>query len=74
MSDLADEKRKVFGLHGISGALIAVVLLLSIVVWFTIWGLGVQQENAENFYTIDKEKVKMFSTENGKHIRTYEAK
>lgn len=68
------ENRNVFGLHGIGGALIAVVLLLGILVWFTVLGLGIQQENATNFYYIDKEKVQMFSTENTKHVITYENK
>jgi len=46
------ENRNVFGLHGIGGALIAVVLLLSILAGLTIWGLVVQQTQAANYYTI----------------------
>lgn len=46
------ENRNVFGLHGIGGALIAVVLLLSILAGLTVWGLVVQQEQAANYYEI----------------------
>ena len=42
--------RGVFGLHGVTGMLIATVLLLSILVVLTIWGLGVQQDSASNYY------------------------
>ncbi len=42
--------RGVFGLHGVTGMLIATVLLLSILVVLTAWGLGVQQKSASNFY------------------------
>jgi len=53
------ENRGIFTLDGITGMLIATVLLLS---------MGVQQENASNFYKIENEKdIKMFSTENAAH-------
>lgn len=42
--------RAVFGLHGVTGMLIATVLLLSILVGLTAWGIGVQQGSATNFY------------------------
>ena len=45
-----------FGLHGIGGALIAVVLLLSILAWFTVMGLNIQQEQANNYYDIPNAK------------------
>jgi len=49
--------------------LIATVLLLAILAFLTIWGLSVQQESATNFYDIKDEKsIKMFSTENAKHV------
>ena len=61
--------RGVFGLHGVTGMLIATVLLLSILVVLTVWGLGVQQQSASNFYdptpiTGSLENVKQDSTEN----------
>jgi len=61
--------RAMFGLNGITGMLIATVLLLSILVVLTIWGIGVQQNSASNFYdptpiTGSLDNVKMNSTEN----------
>jgi len=64
-----NENRSIFALDGITGMLIATVLLLSILAVLTVLGLGVQQENATNFYDVKDEKsIKMFSTENTKHI------
>ncbi len=61
--------RGVFSLHGVTGMLIATVLLLSILVVLTVWGLGVQQQSASNFYdptpiTGSLDNVKMNSTGN----------
>ncbi|MDD2828025.1 MAG: DUF4006 family protein [Sulfuricurvum sp.] len=62
------EGRSIFSIHGITGMLIATVLLLSILAGLTVWGLGVQQANSGKFYTVEKEKeIKMFSTENAAH-------
>lgn len=63
------ENRSIFSIHGITGMLVATVLLLSILVGLTVWGLGVQQASAANFYQIENEKdIKMISTENAKHL------
>jgi len=63
------ENRSIFSIHGITGMLIATVLLLSILVGLTVWGLGVQQASAANFYQVENEKdIKMISTENAKHV------
>jgi len=61
--------RAVFGLNGVTGMLIATVLLLSILVGLTVWGIGVQQGSASNFYdpapiTSNLDNVKMNSTKN----------
>ncbi|MEA3433254.1 MAG: DUF4006 family protein [Campylobacterota bacterium] len=61
--------RGVFGLHGVTGMLIATVLLLSILAFLTAWGIGVQQGSASNFYdptpiTGSLENVKANSTDN----------
>ena len=62
------ENRSVFALDGITGMLIATVLLLSILAGLTVWGLGVQQGSASNFYQVENEKdIKMFSTDNAAH-------
>lgn len=64
-----NENRSVFSIHGVTGMLIATVLLLSILVGLTISALNVQATNAENFYKIEDESaIKMYSTENAKHI------
>ena len=64
-----NENRSVFALDGVTGMLIATVLLLSILVVLTISALGVQSANAENYYQIQDEKsIKMFSIDNAKHI------
>jgi len=47
----------VFGLNGILGFLIAVVLLLSILAGLTIVGIGVQQGSAVNPYAVSGVKV-----------------
>lgn len=61
--------RGVFGLHGVTGMLIATVLLLAIVVFLTAWGLRVQQGSASHFYdptpiTGSLDNVKQDSKEN----------
>jgi hypothetical protein len=63
------ENRSIFSLDGITGMLIAVVLLLSIVGVLTYFSIVTQAANANNFYKIDNEKeINMFSTENAKHV------
>lgn len=62
------ENRSVFSLDGITGMLIATVLLLSILAALTIGAIGVQHENASSFYEIkDAKQIKMISTENSAH-------
>lgn len=63
------EKRSIFALDGITGMLIAVVLLLSIVGVLTYFSVVTQAANANNFYKVENEKeIQMFSTENAKHM------
>jgi len=64
-----NENRSVFALDGVTGMLIATVLLLSILAFLTVNALSVQHAQAENFYKIKDEKsIQMFSTENAKHV------
>ncbi|SMP88212.1 Family of unknown function [Epsilonproteobacteria bacterium SCGC AD-311-C15] len=64
-----NENRSIFALDGITGMLIATVLLLSILVVLTILGIGAQNASATNFYDIkDEQSIKMISTENAKHL------
>ena len=48
-----NKSRNIFHIHGITGMLIATVLLLSILVVLTILGIKTQQANATNFYSIE---------------------
>ena len=69
MAATENTNRAVFGLNGVTGMLIATVLLLSILVFLTIWGMGVQQKSATNPYdptpiTSNLDNVKMNSTAN----------
>lgn len=63
------DNRSIFSLNGITGMLIATVLLLSILALLTVLGLGAQQNNASNFYDIkNPTEIKMISTSNGAHL------
>jgi len=62
--------RNVFGLHGITGMLIATVLLLSILVVLTIWGISAQQEAASKPYEItNPQAIKMVDKANADLIK-----
>jgi hypothetical protein len=64
-----NENRGVFVLDGITGMLIATVLLLSILAGLTWAALGAQNRNAENFYEIkDAKSIKMIDTTSGTHV------
>ena len=64
-----NENRSVFALDGVTGMLIATVLLLSILAFLTIQALGVQNANASNYYDIkDESSIRMNSVDNAKHI------
>ena len=64
-----NENRSVFALSGVTGMLIATVLLLSILAVLTVLGLGTQQANATNFYDIkDASSIQMKSTDNTQHL------
>jgi hypothetical protein len=64
-----NENRSIFALDGMTGALIATGLLLSILAGLTIGALNVQSANASNYYKIvDEKSIKMFSVDNAKHV------
>ncbi len=62
--------RAIFGLHGVTGMLIATALLLSIGVGLTAWAINVQQGSATNFYNpapiLDINNLKANSVDNAK--------
>ena len=62
------ENRSVWAFHGLTGGLIATVLLLTILAVLTVWGIAVQQASADKFYEIQNEKqIQMISTDNAGH-------
>ena len=69
MAATENTNRAIFGLNGVTGMLIATVLLLSILVFLTVWGISVQQSSASNFYdptpiTSNLDNVKADSKDN----------
>ena len=54
-STMNENERGLFALNGITGMLIAVVLLLSILGTLTYFAIKVQQEQSQNFYTINQD-------------------
>jgi len=71
MSTEENTNRGVFTLSGVTGMLIATVLLLSILTGLTVWGIGVQQGSASNYYDpapiLDINNLKANSTENANY-------
>jgi len=68
-TQMNDSERGVFSLiHGISGLLVAVVLLLSILGTLTYFAVVTQQANAENFYEVNQDlnALKMNNSDNHK--------
>ena len=64
-----NENRSVFALDGITGMLIATVLLLTILAGLTVWGMSVQNASATNYYDVKDEKsIKMFGSNAADHI------
>ena len=64
---MENTNRSVFGLSGVTGMLIATVLLLSILTVLTVWGIKAQQEVANKPYTIkNPQALKMRDRGNSK--------
>ena len=70
MATSENTNRGVFTLSGVTGMLIATVLLLSILAFLTTWGISVQQGSASNYYdpapVLDINNLKANSTDNAK--------
>lgn len=54
-SQMNENERGIFALNGITGMLIATVLLLSILAILTINAIGVQHAEAQNYYKINQD-------------------
>ena len=67
-TQMEEDERGIFKLNGITGYLIAVVLLLSILGVLTVSAIGAQKSSAEKFYTInqDLDGLKFNSPDNHK--------
>lgn len=64
------ENRSIFALHGLTGMIIATILLLTVEGTLVFFAIGVQQDVAQDYYYIeDAKSVKMFSTDNASHVK-----
>lgn len=64
-----DENRSIFSLDGITGMLIATLLLLGILFFLTVSAMSVQKQSATNFYDIkDEASIKMIGSKQSDHI------
>ena len=65
-SQMNDNERSIFALNGITGMLIATVLLLSILAVLVTLSVGVQANEAQNYYKINQDLngLKANSTDN----------
>ncbi|ECL3606305.1 DUF4006 family protein [Campylobacter jejuni] len=71
---MENNNRCVFSLSGVTGMLMATVLLLAILVVLTIWGLKAQQEVMQKPYSLkDVQSVKMFGSKEQDHRSIKEA-
>ncbi|APA49708.1 hypothetical protein BLD38_08230 [Campylobacter jejuni] len=71
---MENNNRCVFSLSGVTGMLIATVLLLTILAVLTIWGLKAQQEVMQKPYSLkDVQSVKMFGSKEQDHRSIKEA-
>ncbi|EEU6696561.1 DUF4006 family protein [Campylobacter jejuni] len=71
---MENNNRCVFSLSGVTGMLIATVLLLAILAVLTIWGLKAQQEMMQKPYSLkDVQSVKMFGSKEQDHRSIKEA-
>lgn len=70
-TQMNENERGIFKLHGITGMLIAVVLLLTILATLITNAVLVQQRESTNSYSINKDLngLKMNSSENHKHYQ-----
>lgn len=64
------EHRSIFALDGITGMLIATVLLLAVEGTLVFLAIGAQHSEAQEYYYIeDAKSIKMISTENASHMK-----
>lgn len=62
------ENRSLFALHGITGMIVATILLLVVEGTLVFLAVGVEQDSAQEYYYIEDAKgIEMFNTENASH-------
>ena len=68
-TQMNENERGIFSIHGITGMLIATVLLLSILGVLQVLSLGAQNSQATNFYKVNQDinAIKFNSSENANH-------
>lgn len=70
---MENTNRNVFALNGVTGMLIAVVLLLSLLGIFTYFAIKAQQDVAQKPYTLENPSaIQMKSTQNAQHVKIKE--
>ena len=66
---MENKNRNIFALNGISGYLVAVLLLLSTLGVLTYIGIGLQKDVATKPYSLkDASSIEMKSVDNAKHV------
>ncbi len=66
---MENKNRNIFALNGISGYLVAVLLLLSILGVLTYIGIGLQKDVVTKPYSLkDASSIEMKSVDNAKHV------
>lgn len=66
---MENKNRNIFALNGISGYLVAVLLLLSILGVLTYIGIGLQKDVATKPYSLkDASNIEMKSVDNAKYV------
>lgn len=70
-TQMNENERGIFKLNGISGMLVAVVLLLAILGTLVTFAISVQQQEATNYYEINQklDGLKMNSSDNHKQYQ-----
>lgn len=69
------EKRTLFALDGITGLLVATVLLLVVEGTLVFLAVSVERDAAQEYYYIDDAKgIEMFNTENASHVKLFKPK
>ncbi|RDU58172.1 DUF4006 family protein [Helicobacter sp. MIT 99-5507] len=58
-----------FSLNGLTGFIIAVVLLLAIVVVLGVCAVNVQKKEATNYYNLDATNIEMVNNSNAQHYQ-----